>query len=81
MIEAFKGLEFDTPSGTIRMTLADGHQAVEPMAFATTGEFDPELGEVRLTDEVVYPAACVNPPAGMTGEEWIEQGFLQAECP
>jgi branched-chain amino acid transport system substrate-binding protein len=81
VIASFAGLSFDTPSGEIRMTRANGHQAVEPMAFAVSGEFDPELGEVTLTDEQVYPIECVNPPPGTDPMAWIEAGFPDADCP
>lgn len=81
VIAAFEHLEFQTPSGTIKMALANGHQAIEPVGFGTTGEFDPEMGERKLTDVMSFPAECVNPPEGMTGAEWIAQGFPGAECP
>ncbi len=81
VIAAFEGLEFETPSGTIKMALGNGHQAVEPVAFGITGEFDPRAGERKLTDVVTFPAECVNPPEGVTGKEWIAQGFPGARCP
>jgi branched-chain amino acid transport system substrate-binding protein len=81
VIAAFEGLEFETPSGTIRMALGNGHQAVEPSAYGTTGEFNPATGEVELTNVVSFPAECVNPPEGMTSLDWIAQGFPGAECP
>lgn len=81
VIAAFEGLSFETPSGTIRMALADGHQAIEPVAFGITGAFDEAMGERKLTNVIRFPAECVNPPAGMTGAEWIAQGFPGAECP
>ncbi len=80
VIDAFAGLEFETPSGTIRMALANGHQAVEPGVYGTTGSFDEEAGEVSIENIVEYPAECVNPPEGMTSAEWIESGFEGAEC-
>ncbi len=81
VIAAFEHLSFDTPSGTIAMERANGHQAIEPVAFGTTGRFDPKTGERILTDVVTYPAECVNPPAGMTGADWIAKGFPGAKCP
>ncbi len=81
VIAAFEHLEFDSPSGVIQMALANGHQAIEPMAFGITGEFDPAAGEVKLTDRMVFPAECVNPPEGVKGEDWIAQGFPGAKCP
>ncbi|HIQ04063.1 MAG TPA: ABC transporter substrate-binding protein [Anaerolineae bacterium] len=81
VIAAFEGLDFETPSGTIRMALGAGHQAIEPVAFGITGDFDPQTGERKLTDVMNFPAECVNPPEGITGKEWIAQGFLGAKCP
>ena len=63
------------------MALGNGHQAVEPSAYGTTGEFDAALGEVKLTNVTTFPAACVNPPEGTTSLDWIAQGFPGAECP
>ncbi len=81
VIAAFEGLEFETPSGPIKMALGKGHQGVEPVAFGITGEFDPAKGEVALTDVMTFPVECVNPPEGMTSGDWIAQGFPGAKCP
>ena len=81
VIAAFEHLEFETPSGTIRMALGKGHQAVEPVVLGITGDFDPATGEVKLTDVVEFPAECVNPPDGMKTPDWIAQGFPGAKCP
>ncbi|RME42513.1 MAG: ABC transporter substrate-binding protein [Chloroflexi bacterium] len=81
VIAAFEGLEFDTPSGTISMALANGHQAVEGTAYGITGEFNSETGEVDLTNVVTYSASCVNPPQGVTSQDWIASGFEGAQCP
>lgn len=80
VIAAFEGLEFETPSGLIQMALANGHQAIEPSTYGTTGEFDPDLGEPRMVNVVSYPAACVNPPDGVASLDWIASGFEGAEC-
>ncbi|MGH3450158.1 MAG: ABC transporter substrate-binding protein, partial [Haloechinothrix sp.] len=80
VIKAFEGLEFDTPSGMIRMALGKGHQAVEPIAYGTTGEFDENTGEVAIEDIEEYPAECVNPPAGTPSTRWIQSGFPEAKC-
>ncbi len=81
VIAAFEGLEFDTPSGIIKMALGKGHQAIEPVAYGTTGEFDPATGEVQLVDVMVFPAECVNPPEGVKSLDWIAGGFQGAQCP
>lgn len=81
VIAAFEFLEFDTPSGLIKMALGNGHQAVEGTAYGLTGEFNPATGEVDLVNVVHYPAECVNPPAGVSSPDWIASGFEGAECP
>ena len=81
VIAAFEYLEYPTPSGVIRMAIGSGHQAVEPAAYGVAGPFDPNTGEVQVTDIVIYPAACVNPPQGKTTEQWIREGFPGAQCP
>lgn len=80
VIAAFEGLEFETPSGMIQMALANGHQAVEPATYGTTGEFDADLGEPRMENVVSYPADCVNPPEGVASLDWIASGFEGARC-
>jgi len=81
VIKAFERLEFDTPSGPIKMALGKGHQGVEPVVYGITGDFDPTTGEVKLTNVIEFPVECVNPPDGMKSEDWIAQGFPGAKCP
>jgi len=81
VIAAFEYLEFETPSGPIRMAIGKGHQAVEPVAYGVTGPYDPQQKEVRLTNVMTFPAECVNPPEGFKSEDWIRQGFPGARCP
>lgn len=81
MLAAFAGLTFETPSGTIRMVLGGGHQAVEPVAYGVTGRYSSALREFELTRIASFPAECVNPPEGMTSADWIARGFPDAKCP
>ncbi len=81
VITAFEHLEFQTPSGPIKMALGKGHQGVEPVVFGITGDFDQATGEVKLTNVIEFPVECVNPPEGMKSEDWIKQGFPGAKCP
>ena len=69
MIAAFEGLSFDTPTGTIRMALGKGHQAIEPAAYGTTKSVG---GKVTFTNVKQYPAERVNPPEGMKTADWIK---------
>jgi len=81
VIAALEYLEFETPSGSIRMAIGKGHQAVEPVAYGMTGPYDAQQKEVRLTNVMTFPAECVNPPDGVKSEDWIRQGFPGARCP
>lgn len=78
---ALRGATFETPSGTIRMALGNGHQAVEGVAYGVTSRFNTTTREMELTRVLTLPAECVNPPEGMTSEDWIARGFPGARCP
>jgi len=80
VISAFEGVEFNTPSGPVRLAIGKGHQAVLPSLYGITGAYNPKTKERDLVRVVRLPAACVNPPAGMKGAEWIAQGFPNAKC-
>ncbi|MBN2549525.1 MAG: ABC transporter substrate-binding protein [Anaerolineales bacterium] len=81
VIRSFQYSEFPTPSGTITMAIGKGHQAVEPAVYGTAGAYDPVLKEVEIENIKTYPAVCVNPPEGMTTEQWIKDGFPGNQCP
>ena len=76
---ALKGLEFDSPSGTVRMAIAGGHQAIQDMVYGVYG-LNPETNQPDLLDRVHYAAECVNPPDGAKALEWIQGGFQGAKC-
>lgn len=77
IITAFEGLEFTGPGGVVNMALGNGHQAVMEMVY---GQYELKDGEPGVTNVKRYPAKCVNPPEGMTSQQWIEGGFEGAEC-
>ncbi|HXF45824.1 MAG TPA: ABC transporter substrate-binding protein [Burkholderiaceae bacterium] len=77
IIAALEGLTFEAPSGTVRMALGKGHQAVQENAI---GRFKLVGGKPTIVDIKRYPAECVNPPEGMTSAKWIEAGFPGAKC-
>jgi branched-chain amino acid transport system substrate-binding protein len=77
VIDAFEHLEFDTPSGLVRMALGNGHQAIMEWTDRRLRHGD---GEPALVDVVDYPAECVNPPEGVNSLDWIRGGFEGAEC-
>ena len=72
VIAAFENLTFESPSGTVRMALGKGHQAVQGTAYGTTRYVK---GQLTLTNVRHYPAERVNPPDGVKSEEWIKSGF------
>lgn len=76
---ALKGLEWDSPSGRIKMALGDGHQAIQANAIGVT-KWDPQRNVMTVTDVEVFAAECVNPPPGIKSEDWITQGFPGAKC-
>lgn len=76
---AMKGLEWDAPSGHIKMALGNGHQAIQPNAIGRT-KWDKKSSQMTLVDVEYYAAECVNPPAGIKGVDWIKKGFPGAKC-
>lgn len=79
MVAAMTGLEWDAPSGHIKLALGDGHQAIQSNAIGRT-KWDAEAKMVKLVDIERFAAECVNPPPGVKAEEWIAQGFPGAKC-
>jgi branched-chain amino acid transport system substrate-binding protein len=69
VIAAFEGLTFETPSGTIAMSLGKGHQAVEETVYGMAKTTGGKLGFVKVKR---YPASQVNPPEGVKSAEWIK---------
>ncbi len=79
MAAAMVGIEWDAPSGHIKLALGDGHQAIQSNAVGRT-KWDPETKMVKLVDIERFPAECVNPPPNVKAEDWIAQGFPGAKC-
>jgi branched-chain amino acid transport system substrate-binding protein len=79
LIAAMTGLEWQSPGGLVQMKLADGHQAIQPIAFSRT-KYNPDLKRVDLVDIQYFPAECVNPPAGIKSIDWIKGGMQGAKC-
>jgi len=68
IIAAFEGLAFETPSGTIKMALGKGHQAVEETVYGQAKTVD---GKLTFVNVKRYPAEKVNPPEGVKSADWI----------
>jgi len=79
IIGSLKGLEWEGPSGTVSMALANGHQAIQDTAYGTY-QYDKDTGSATLVDIIRFPAECVNPPAGAISIDWINGGFEGAKC-
>lgn len=79
VVAAFKGIEYDSPSGRVRMALGNGHQGIQDTAYGTY-RFNKQKNTPEVVDIVRYPAECVNPPADKTAEEWIKAGMPGAKC-
>lgn len=79
MAAAMVGIEWDAPSGHIKLALGDGHQAIQSNAVGRT-KWDAEAKMVKLVDIERFAAQCVNPPPGVKSVDWIAQGFPGAKC-
>jgi branched-chain amino acid transport system substrate-binding protein len=79
VIAAFEGLEFPTPSTTVRLAIGKGHQGITDTAYATF-RFNKAEAKPELIDIVRYPAECVNPPADVDSVAWLEGGMKGAKC-
>ncbi len=79
IIGALTGLEWEGPSGTVSMALANGHQAIQGTAYGTY-KYDKDTSSATLVDIIHFPAECVNPPAGANSIDWINGGFEGAKC-
>jgi branched-chain amino acid transport system substrate-binding protein len=76
---ALSNSEWDSAAGKIRMTLGNGHQAIQETAIGKT-RYDASKKMVLLEEIQRFPAECVNPPANMKSEDWIRAGFPGAKC-
>src|SRR4051812_32181661 len=72
VIAAFENSSFETPSGTIRMALGKGHQAVEETVY---GMAKNSGGKLTFANVKRFPADKVNPPEGTKSADWIKATF------
>jgi branched-chain amino acid transport system substrate-binding protein len=75
----FEGISFEAPSGPVKMTLGNGHQGVQDTAYGIY-KFNKQKNEGEVVDIMRFPAECVNPPAGVTADDWIKDGMKGAKC-
>ena len=76
---AFKGIEFEGPSGKVKLAIGDGHQGISETAYGTY-RFNKEKNLPEILDVMRFPAECVNPPAGINADDWIKDGMKGAKC-
>jgi branched-chain amino acid transport system substrate-binding protein len=74
IVAAFQGSSFETPSGTTRMALGNGHQGIQGMVYGMTRMVG---GTLTFTNVTRYPAEQVNPPEGVKSEQWIKSGSVR----
>lgn len=74
IVAAFQGLTYETPSGTTRMALGNGHQGIQGTAYGMTKLVGGKLTIINVTR---YSAEQVNPPEGVKSEGWIKSGFAR----
>lgn len=79
LIKALKGRNIETPSGTIRMALGNGHQAIQDMAVGEAF-FDTQKKTISVRNVMRFPAECVNPPEGVKSETWLKDGMKGRKC-
>jgi len=79
VVAALENLVYEGPGGTVKMALANGHQAILDTAYGRY-KYDRSSGQATLTDVVNYKAECVNPPEGVKSLDWINSGFEVAQC-
>ncbi|MGB0732370.1 MAG: ABC transporter substrate-binding protein [Pontibacterium sp.] len=77
VVASFEYLEFEGPAGKVSMSNGNGHQATMEMVY---GRYTYKDGKPAVTNIRRYAAACVNPPEGTSGVEWIKQGMPGAQC-
>jgi branched-chain amino acid transport system substrate-binding protein len=77
IVTAMTGLTFESPSGTVKMARAAGHQAMQGISY---GEYHYDQGRATLKNVRTYSDTCVTPPEGVNGQEWIKAGMPGAKC-
>lgn len=79
LIKALKGRDIVTPSGTIKMALGNGHQAIQDMAVGEAF-YDTAKKTVSVRNTMRFAAECVNPPEGVKSEAWLKGGMTGRKC-
>lgn len=72
IIAALEGLEFQSPSGTVKMAIGKGHQAVQEAVYGTAKNVG---GKLTMVNVKRYPADRVLPPEGVKSADWIKSAL------
>ena len=75
IIAALEGLTFVSPSGTVKMAIGKGHQAVMETVYGTAKTVG---GKLTFVNVKRYPAEKVNPPEGVKSADWIKTSLKPA---
>ena len=76
---AFEGISYEAPSGPVKLALGNGHQGIQETAYGTY-RFNKQKNQPEVVDIVRFAAECVNPPPGVTADDWIKDGMKGAKC-
>jgi branched-chain amino acid transport system substrate-binding protein len=79
VVAAFENIEYEGPSGKVKLALGNGHQGIQETAYGTY-RFNKQKKAPEVVDIVRFPAECVNPPADQTADDWIKAGMKGAKC-
>lgn len=79
IVQGLAGLSFEAPSGTVNMSRAKGHQAVQSVSFGEY-QFDAKSGKASIAKVKTYAGDCLMPPDGSNAADWIKAGFPGAKC-
>jgi len=77
--QGLKGLSFEAPSGTVKMSSAGGHQAVQGVTYGEYN-YDAKAKKASMTKVKTYAAECLMPPDGTSAVDWIKAGMPGAKC-
>jgi len=79
VVTAFEGISYEGPSGPVKLALGNGHQGIQETAYGTY-PFKKQKGQPEVVDVMRFAAECVNPPPGVTADDWIKDGMKGAKC-
>ncbi len=72
IVAALEGLTYESPSGTVKMAIGKGHQAVQEAAYGTAKKV---AGKLTMVNVKRYPADKVLPPEGVKSADWIKSSL------